>query len=58
MPVLPNHLTNIHNTHTQTYFPMPGPAAFPQDDQPWYSFKWGALHFTVMSTEHGACVRA
>ena len=42
----------------QAYFPMPGPAAHPQDDAPWYSFDYGAVHFTVMSTEHGMlCVR-
>jgi len=29
-------------------FPMPGVSG----DQPWYSFNFGNIHFTIMSTEH------
>lgn len=31
---------------------MPGAAEKPLDDSPWYSFDFGPIHFTVMSTEH------
>eukprot|EP00640_Fibrocapsa_japonica_P000631 CAMPEP_0113945674 /NCGR_PEP_ID=MMETSP1339-20121228/49363_1 /TAXON_ID=94617 /ORGANISM="Fibrocapsa japonica" /LENGTH=632 /DNA_ID=CAMNT_0000951363 /DNA_START=100 /DNA_END=1998 /DNA_ORIENTATION=+ /assembly_acc=CAM_ASM_000762 len=34
------------------YFPMPEPADDFKKDTPWYSFDYGAIHFTVMSTEH------
>ena len=35
-------------------FPMPTPvdAAASPNDQPWYSYDHGPVHFTVMSTEH------
>eukprot|EP00752_Nemacystus_decipiens_P007459 g6665.t1 len=33
-------------------FPMPGAAEEPLADSPWYSFDFGPIHFTVMSTEH------
>ncbi|CAM9572762.1 unnamed protein product, partial [Phaeothamnion confervicola] len=33
-------------------FPMPPPADDPLADTPWYSFDYGPVHFTVISTEH------
>lgn len=33
-------------------FPMPGFAEDPLADTPWYSFDFGPIHFTMMSTEH------
>lgn len=33
-------------------FIMPGPAKEPLADSPWYSFDFGPVHFTVISTEH------
>eukprot|EP00903_Cladosiphon_okamuranus_P008291 g7978.t1 len=37
---------------TSFRFLMPGAAEKPLDDSPWYSFDFGPIHFTVMSTEH------
>mmetsp|Transcript_14566 Transcript_14566/g.19155 ORF Transcript_14566/g.19155 Transcript_14566/m.19155 type:complete len:623 (+) Transcript_14566:77-1945(+) len=37
------------------YFPMPEPAQDYRLDTPWYSFEYGPVHITVMSTEHDFC---
>ncbi|CAM9462002.1 unnamed protein product [Discosporangium mesarthrocarpum] len=37
---------------TSWRFLMPGPAARPELDTPWYGIDFGPVHFTVMSTEH------
>jgi len=40
------------NVPYRKYFPMPYSIPEIKDDSPWYSFDYGPVHFTVISSEH------